>query len=86
MATSITNSDATTDAPNHYNICDLSGFRALPGELIKTWDGLWVLPKYWEPKHPQLMVRSRPENQRGSIRPEGEDTFLAVNEVQAEDL
>ncbi len=86
--TPITNSNATTDVPNRYNICDLSGFRAKPGELIRTWNGLMVLPEFWEPRNDQDFVRSVPEHQTGATRPEpiGNETFLADGEVTADDL
>lgn len=68
--TPIENTNATTDTPNRYNICDRSGFKAKPGELVRTWDGLMVLPEFWEPRNMQDLVTSRPERQRGAKRPE----------------
>lgn len=87
--TEITNSTATTDTPNRYNICDRSGFKAKPGELIPTWDGLMVLPEFWEPRNEQQFVRSRAEKQRGALNPEpiGNETFIDPdNPVSPEDL
>jgi hypothetical protein len=91
MSTPITNSNATTDTPNRYNICDRSGFRAKPGELVRTWDGLMVLPEFWEPRNDQDFVRVRAESQSGSKRPEpiGNERFVDVeypNGVQVSDL
>ena len=73
--------------PSHSEICDLSGFKAKVGQLVPTWDGLMVLPQFWEPKHPQLMIRSRPEKQTGALRPEpvGNETFI-TDRILPEDL
>jgi len=70
QGTIIQNLDASEDAPNRYDICDRSGFKAKPGTLIPTWDGLMVLPEFWEPRNQQDLIRSREEKQQGAIRPE----------------
>ena len=75
--TSITNASATTD-DGKYEICDRSGFKAKPGELVREWDGHFVLPQFYEPRNMQDFVKSRPERQEGSIRPE---TELFVDDV-----
>lgn len=84
--TSVTNSNASTDVPSNYSICARTGFRVLPGRLIKDGYGQWVRPESADQRHPQELVRSRPEKQRGSVSPEGTDTFLADGEVTADDL
>ena len=68
--TTIENTTATEDTGNRTNVCMLSGFKAKPGQLIKRYDGLWVLPKFWEPRNEQDLLRAKSENQHGSIRPE----------------
>ena len=83
--TDITNDNATTTFGNTYNICDVSGFRARPGELVRRWDGVWVLPEFWEPRHPQDFVRAKAERLTGSIRPESPDLFISTA-VLASDL
>jgi len=82
-----TNSDAV-EVPNHYEICDRSGFRVKPGTLISEWTGHMVIPRFWEPRHPQEFVRSVPETQKGSVRPEATDEFIGtdVSEITASDL
>lgn len=89
--TFILNATATTDTPNRYEICDRSGFKAKPGELVKTWDNLWVLPEFWEPRNLQDFVRNKAEQQRGATRPEpvGNETFIEdayPDGVDADDL
>ena len=74
--TEITNTNATTDVPTNYEICERTGFRVKPGTLVKEWDGVMVRPESYEPRHPQDFVRSRPEAQRGSVRPEQTDQFI----------
>jgi len=86
--TDITNDNATTDPPVNYEICDLSGFRAKRGQLRETWDGLMVLPDFWEPKHDQLFVRSIVDKpNRGSIRPDDtlRENFLSSS-ITVDDL
>ncbi len=75
--TDITN-DTATEYDGKVSVCMLSGFKAKPGQLIKRWDGLWVLRKFWEPRHPGEMLRAKSENQHGSIRPEpSTDQFIS---------
>ena len=84
----ITNADATSDVPSNYVICDRSGFRVKPGELMKDGYGWMVRSRSWEPKHPQDFVRARAEKLEGSKRPEQADRFIGVDEpeVTAADL
>lgn len=70
------NDTATTASQSNYETCERTGFRVLPGELKREWNGAYVRPDSWEPRHPQDMVRSRAEAQKGPLRPEPSDTFL----------
>lgn len=82
-----TNSTATTDVPSNYLICDRSGFKVdVMTGLREEWNGLKVHPKFWEARHPQDFVRSKPEELNGSERPEQTDYFLSTNEVSSSDL
>lgn len=86
--TDITNTTATEDN-GKYNICQLSGFRAKPGGLVRRWDGLLVLPEFNESRHPQDFVRSFVDEISGSTRPEHTDRFIDdeyPSGVQPEDL
>jgi len=90
--TVIENTNATTDSGNRYEICDVSGFKCKPGELVKQWNGLWVHPDYWTPRNDQDFVRST-KNLRstGPLRPEpvGSETFvdsLYPDGVSSDDL
>jgi len=86
----IENSNATTDVPSNYLICDLTGFRVSVDEgLHKTWDGLMVRRESYYSRHPQDFVRGRSDDQRGSPRPEQDDRFISdlyPNGVSASDL
>ena len=91
IGTQIENDNATTDTQNRYNICDRSGFKAKPGELVQTWDGYWVLPQFYEPRNIQDFVTSKAENQKGATRPEpvGSERFIEdefPNDVTQDDL
>ena len=84
--TPITNSNATTDVPVNFTICDRTGFRVLPHELMRDGYGMMVRPESHENRHPQEFVRSTTDKQTGSVRPEQADRFLADGEVTAGDL
>ena len=58
-------------------ICDRCGFKFKLSSLRKTWDGLLVCRKDWEPEHPQNRIRIMPERVRHvEGRPEPTDEFL----------
>ena len=82
---SITNTEAIADSSNRFNVCQFSGFRALPGELVESGYGELVLPKYAEGRHMQERVRVRAEQLEGSPRNEAPDVFI-TDEILAEDL
>ena len=70
-----------------WRICDRCGGKFRQSETQKTWDGLWVCKKDWEPRHPQDFVHGRSDRQTvPEPRPEPTDYFLSDNEVTAEDL
>lgn len=48
---------------DHLAVCDRCGFTLLASEMKKTWDGLFVCPEDWEPRHPQDFVRSKSDRQ-----------------------
>jgi hypothetical protein len=45
----------------HNMTCDRSGKVYPSNEMKKEWTGAWVHKSKWEPKHPQLMIKSRKE-------------------------
>ena len=68
-------------------ICDRCGFKTRRSESKKTWNGLVVCEKDYEPRQPQDFVRARTDQQSfHDSRPEPEDSFLSANQVSAEDL
>lgn len=84
--TEIVNTDSTTSVPVNYEICQVSGTRQLPSEIVKRWDGAWVREKSNDSRHPQEFLRSRSDKLIGSFSPEPDDTFLADGEVKVSDL
>ena len=82
---SITNTEAVQDSSNRYNVCQFSGFRALPDELVESGYGELVLPKYAEPRHMQDFVTNRAEELPGSPRNEAPDVFI-TDEITIDDL
>lgn len=59
-------------------ICDTCGRIVKASSLQKTWDGFYVCPQHWEPRHPQDFVRAIREDPTVRInRPDVEPTFVA---------
>ena len=85
--TSLQNLTATTAVPSSHVICMRSGFKYKVGTLIHE-DGLWVHPKFAEPRHPsELAGHMKPEKVKGSPRAEKNNEFIDTdNPVSADDL
>jgi hypothetical protein len=75
----IQNATAGPDSGNRYEICQVSGFKAKAGGLVKRWDGMMVLPEYTEPRHPQDFIKSTPDHIEGAQRPEAADVFVSTS-------
>jgi len=85
--TRVENDDATTDVPNQYEQCDLTGFRQLPGSMKLTWNKYAVRKKSYDERHPATMQQSgHTDRWKGAQKPEQDDRFLEDNEVTADDL
>jgi hypothetical protein len=68
-------------------VCDVCGFKFKGSQLRKRWDGAMVCNKDHEPRHPQDFAKARPERNRvNDARVQPEPRYLAVNEIQPEDL
>jgi hypothetical protein len=65
--------------PGDWNcVCDRCGFQYKASELKKTWDGLMVCPKDYEPRHPQDFVRGVKDDQSVPwSKPEAPDSFTS---------
>jgi hypothetical protein len=76
--TLIQNLNAIEDTLHRYNVCDRTGFKTRPDQLVTTWDGYKVRPDSWEQKHDQLEVRVQKETHRGALRPsdDGRESFI----------
>lgn len=66
--------------PGDWNaICDRCGFQYKASQLKKTWDGLMVCSKDWEPRQPQDFVKGVKDNQAVPwSRDEAPDSFTAT--------
>jgi hypothetical protein len=68
-------------------ICDVCGFKHKASQLRKRWDGAMVCRADFELRHPQDMIKARPErNNVKDARPEPEHRFLGSNEITSDDL
>ena len=83
--TTIANTNADTRSFSGNEICDRTGFKVLPGDLVEEWNGHMVRPESFEPQQPQDKLRSRPDKLPGSVSPEPSDTFISTA-VSADDL
>jgi len=74
--------------PGDYKVvCDICGLVFLRSQCRKNWKNQVVCIADYEPKHPQLSVKVRPEKARVlDARPEGEDQFLSPGDVTPDDL
>ena len=71
----------------YWQICEICGFRFYNTETRKNWKGQVVCKDDWEPKHPQLEIKAKQDNQSvPDPRPEGTDNFLSPGDVTADDL
>lgn len=67
--------------------CDVCGFDYKQSDLRKRWDGAMVCSKDFEQRHPQDLIKARPEhNHVKDARPEPAYRFLEVGEITGDDL
>ena len=79
------NTLAGTQDHSGYSVCEKSGRKAYPGELVKDpYSGLMVLKKYVDNQFEERAYRSTHRN--GVEMAEQDDRFLTDNEIQASDL
>ena len=75
------------DIGNYNAICDVCGFKYKADELRRRWDGLMVCSSDFEQRHPQDLIRLRPEKQGVPwARPPQEDKFVTVAPVDPNSL
>jgi hypothetical protein len=68
-------------------VCDRSGFECMASETVLTWDGLRVLKRFAEPRHPQDFLKGVKDNPSVPwTRPEQPDVFLDPGDVTPESL
>lgn len=68
-------------------ICDSCGHKYKQSQLRKRWDGAMVCSADWEPRHPQDLIKARPErNNVKNARFEPAYRFLDANEITPESL
>lgn len=73
--------------PGDYRVvCDRSGFNCWASETVIEWNGLRVLERFSEQRHPQDFIKAVPDNQTvPNPRPVQPDTFIETR-VLPEDL
>ena len=71
-----------------YNVVDdRTGFKMKRSQCRKQWNNLIVRKESWEARNQQDFIRAKPDEQKvADPRTRAAATFLAVNEVKAEDL
>ena len=75
----VDNTEATAPTSSGYNICDRTGFRALPHELVTDpYSKNKVLKRFADDHQWQENIRSRGNSpQRGPRSPENDDVFIS---------
>lgn len=49
--------------PGSWNVaCWRCGRKRKGDEMRRQWQGFWVCPEHWEPRHPQDFVKGVPDN------------------------
>lgn len=72
---------------DHKVICDRSGFECLRSECRLEWNGKLVRKDFWEPRHPQDIIRPRREDiSVPDARPERPDPPLLDPPIDASDV
>ncbi len=67
-------------------VCDRCGRTHKARQLQLEWNGLRVCPSCWDPKHPQLSVQGKSDNQLPPwVSPEPPDVFI-VTQIDWDDL
>ena len=68
-------------------ICERTGSKIKRSQARKEWNNKIVRKESFEERHPMDFLRTRPDHQAvEDARSEETDKFLAVNQVQADDL
>lgn len=68
-------------------VCDVCGFKYKRSQLKKRWDGAIVCAEDFETRHPQDLIKPRPERQNvKDSRPEPEPYYVGTNENTASNL
>ena len=66
---------------DYWMICDTCGFAYRKSQMKETWDKLWVCPEDWEPKHPQLSIHAKRDDQRVPVSRPDKDSQLGSTTV-----
>lgn len=65
-----------------YRICDRTGFKVRAEDTREEWNGAIVSKSVYEARHPQDMVRGKPDNQMvHNPRPRQPDVWVALPTV-----
>lgn len=68
-------------------VCDVCGFKFKASQLHKRWDGVMVCSKDWERRHPQELIRIKPDDQKVAwVRENQAPVFLNPGDVTGDDL
>lgn len=72
---------------DYYMICDRCRFKFRRSQMTRTYDGLWVCQKDWEPRHPQESVKAKHQEVSVPVaRPEPIPYYVEAGDITADDL
>jgi hypothetical protein len=74
------NADAS-EKPTVYEVCQKSGFKTKPAELVRQWDGAWVRGDFLDKRHSQEFVRGLRERVLPPSPPEQDDAYISISRI-----
>jgi hypothetical protein len=71
----------STFSPHDSNtLCDVTNFKVKKSQVLRRWEGFFVLPEAWHPRHPQdKPVVPKPQRVYSDIRTQTEDETAAAS-------
>jgi len=66
-------------------VCWVCGNKRKASKLKKHWQGYWVCPEHWEPRHPQDFVKAVPDVQTTPwVQPQPTGTYTLTDFLMTE--
>ena len=71
---------STFSAHDSNTICDVTGFKVKKSEVMRRWEGFYVIPEAWHPRQPQdSPIVPQPQRVYENIRTQALNTTAAAS-------